>query len=413
MRILHVNKFLYRRGGAESYMLDLAALQARAGHDVEFFAMAHPENLPARFAGWFPAHVELEPGPSSLGGQIRAGGRVLWSNSARRGIARVVEDFQPDVVHLHNVYHQLSPSVLDPLRRSGIPAVMTLHDYKLACPNYQFLDHGALCQACLDGGFRQAVRRRCKGDSLPASALCAAESWLHRRTGAYGPVARFVCPSQFLLGRMARAGVFPERLRRVRHFIDLSQCEPKREAGGDVVFAGRLSPEKGVDTLIAAIGRLGPTAVLRVAGEGPDGDGLRALADDLAPGRVIFYGRLGKADVEALLRAACVVAVPSRWYENQPMIVLEALGLGVPVVASDIGGLPELVETGLNGALVPPEDDEQLAAALAGLLARPGRALAMGRAARAEVASGHSPRVHLGRLEEIYHEAGSPLQVTA
>jgi glycosyltransferase involved in cell wall biosynthesis len=411
VRILHVNKFLYRRGGAEAYMLDLAALQRKAGHRVEFFAMAHPENLPGRFVDRFPAYIELEPPSSSLAGQLRSAGRVLWSTSAQRGMSQVVEDFAPDVVHLHNVYHQLSPSVLEPLRRLGIPAVMTLHDYKLACPNYQFLDHGSPCQACVDGGFRQAVRRRCKGGSLPASALCATESWLHRRTGAYGPVGRFICPSRFLAGRMARAGVFPDRLRWVPHFVEVDRFPPKTDPGGDVVFAGRLSPEKGVDTLIAAIGRLGPSAVLQVAGEGADSARLRNLADDLAPGRVVFHGRLGKADTVALLRSGAVVAVPSRWYENQPMIVLEAMALGVPVVATDMGGLPELVEPDVTGALVPPNDDEALAAALAGLLDHPDRALAMGRAGRAEVAWTHRPELHLERLDDVYGEAGAPLEV--
>jgi len=413
VRILHVNKFLYRRGGAEAYMLDLAALQRKAGHEVEFFAMAHPENLTARFAGSFPAHVELEPPPPSLPGRLHGAGRVLWSTSARRGIGRVVEDFAPDVVHLHNVYHQLSPSVLEPLARLGVPAVMTLHDYKLACPSYQFLNHGVPCQACLDGGFRQAVRRRCKGGSLPASVLCATESWLHRRTGAYGPVARFVCPSRFLAGRMERAGVFPDRLRVVRHFVDTELLVPKTEAGGDVVFAGRLSAEKGVDTLIAAVARLGPGTTLQVAGEGPDGDRLRALADDLVPGRVVFHGRLEKAATAALLRAAGAVAVPSRWYENQPMIVLEAMALGVPVVASDIGGLPELVQPFVTGLLVAPGDDAALAAALGRLLDDPDWALTLGRAARAEVARSHNPAGHLERLDAVYGEAGAALEARA
>jgi glycosyltransferase involved in cell wall biosynthesis len=413
VRILHVNKFLYRRGGAESYMLDLAALQARAGHEVEFFAMAHPENVPARFSDRFPPHIELEPAPPSAAGKLLGAGRVLWSTSARRGINRVVEDFAPDVVHLHNIYHQLSPSVLEPLARHAVPAVMTLHDYKLACPSYQFLDHGAPCQACVDGGFRQAVRRRCKAGSLTASSLCAAESWWHRRTGAYGPVHRFVSPSRFLAGTMIRAGVFPDRLRCVGHFVDIGGLEPKTEPGGSVVFAGRLSAEKGVDTLIEAIGRLGRAGRLSVAGEGPERARLEALSGEVAPGRVRFLGRLGKADMVSLLRSATVVAVPSRWYENQPMIVLEALALGVPVVASDMGGLPELVETGVNGALVPPEDDEALAVALAALLDHPRQALEMGRAARAQVALTHDPGRHLERLEEIYGEAGAPLEVTA
>jgi glycosyltransferase involved in cell wall biosynthesis len=413
VRILHVNKFLYRRGGAESYMEDLASLQAQAGHHVEFFAMAHPENRPARFGDRFPAHIELEPPPPSFVGKVRGAGRVLWSTSARRGMAEVADDFAPDVVHLHNVYHQLSPSVLQPLARLGLPTVMTLHDYKLACPTYQFLDNGSPCEACIDGGFREAVKRRCKGGSLSASALCATESWLHRRTGAYGPVARFVSPSRFLAAKMARAGVYPDRLRWVPHFVDHEAIAPKTDPGGDVVFAGRLSAEKGVDTLIAAMGRLGPGTVVRVAGEGPERERLEALAADVAPGQVIFHGRLGKADLLSLLRSACVVAVPSCWYENQPMIVLEALASGVPVVASDIGGLPELVEPGVTGALFPPGDAEALASALAPLLAQPERALAMGRAGRAEMARTHAPAVHLARLDDVYHEAGASLEVTA
>lgn len=413
MRILHVNKFLYRRGGAETYMLDLADLQARAGHDVEFFAMAHPDNQPARFADRFPAHMELEPAPPSVAEKVRAAGRVLWSTSARRGIREVVEEFAPDVVHLHNVYHQLSPSILEPLARLHRPTVMTLHDYKLACPNYQFLDHGVPCQACIDGGFRQAVLRRCKGGSLPASALCATESWLHRRTGAYGPVQRFISPSRFLAERMARAGVFPDRLRWVPHFVDVDTLAPKTRSGGDVVFAGRLSAEKGIDTLIAAVGRLGPAGRLSVAGEGPERARLQRLADDLAPGRIRFLGRLGKPDLVDLLRSAAVVAVPSRWYENQPMIVLEALALGVPVVASDIGGLGELVEPGVNGALVEPDDDDALATVLAALLDHPGRALEMGRAGRERVIETHAPGVHLERLAAVYREAGAPAEVTA
>jgi glycosyltransferase involved in cell wall biosynthesis len=406
VRILHVNKFLYRRGGAEAYMEDVAGLQAEAGHEVEFFAMAHPLNRPSRFEAWFPSHVELEPPPPSPLGKARAAGRVLWSTSAGRGMARVVEEFAPDVVHLHNVYHQLSPSILRPLRRRGIPAVMTLHDYKLACPTYQFLDHGRPCDACLGGRYAEAIRRRCKGDSFSASALAAFELWVHTTTRAYDPVGCFICPSRFLTQKMAAAGVFPDRLRCVPHFVDVAGMPAKATPGGPVVFAGRLSPEKGADTLVEAVARAG--AVLEVAGDGPERGRLEALADRLAPGRVRFHGLLPKAEVLALFRSASVVAVPSRWWENQPMTVLEALASGVPVVASDLGGLSELVEPGATGALVPPDDPQALAAALQPFLDDPAAALAMGRAGRAVVDARFAPAVHLTRLEQIYEEARVP-----
>jgi len=405
VRILHVNKFLYRRGGAEAYMEDVAALQRAAGDEVEFFGMDHPENGVSRFSASFPGYMQLEPQPRSLLGKARAAGRVVWSTSARRGMGEVVEAFRPDVVHLHNVYHQLSPSILRPLAQRDIPAVMTLHDYKLACPTYQLLDQGVPCQACVGGHFTQAVLRRCKGNSLTASSLAAFELWLHTTAGAYGPVGRFVCPSRFLAAKMSEAGVFPERLRWLPHFIDTSAVERKRERGGGVVFAGRLSPEKGVDTLIEAVGRL--DCRLAIAGDGPERAHLGELAETLAPGRVRFHGRVPKAEVHRLFRSAAVAAVPSRWFENQPMTVLEAFACAVPVVASDLGGLSELIDPGVDGDLVPPDDPEALAAALDRILSRPSSALAMGGDARAKVMAQFDPQRHRAGLTGIYGEAAT------
>ena len=192
MRILHVNKFLYRRGGAEGYMLDVAALQRSAGHEVGFFGMDHPENdAPQPLSRTFPSFVELEPPPSGWAG-IKASARMVWSSSSARGIEQAIREFRPDVVHCHNVYHQLSPAVLRPVSRAGIPCVMTLHDYKLACPSYQMLDHGRPCDACVGHGTWHAAANRCKNGSLGGSVLLAVESGLHRAFDAYGTVDAFV-----------------------------------------------------------------------------------------------------------------------------------------------------------------------------------------------------------------------------
>jgi glycosyltransferase involved in cell wall biosynthesis len=404
MRVLHVNKFLYRRGGAEAYMLDVAARQAAAGHEVELFGMTHPENAPQRFSAHFPRFVQLEPPPPGLHRRVAATARMVWSPAARRGMEEVVRAFRPDVVHLHNIYHQLSPSVLRPLAELGVPAVMTLHDYKLTCPSYLLLDHGKVCEACLDGRFRHAVARRCKDGSLGASAVLALESAVHRRAGAYDPVGVFICPSRFLAARMAAGGVYPDRLRVLAGFVDAAGVVPKAAPGGPVVYAGRLSAEKGVDVLVQALAGL-PAATLEVAGDGPERPALEALAAARAPGRVRFLGRLARDRLLELVRSAAVVAVPSRCHENQPMAVLEAFACGVPVVASDLGGLPELVEPGRYGEIVPADDPGRLAAALAALLADPGRALAMGRAARALVERSFTPERHLQGLEDLYGRA--------
>jgi glycosyltransferase involved in cell wall biosynthesis len=406
VRILHVNKFLYRRGGAEAYMEDLAELQVAAGHEVAFFGMAHPENTHLEYAAHFPSLVEMEPPPADLAGRLRGVGRMLYSTSASRGMDAVLADFRPDVVHLHNIYHQLSPSVLRPVARRRVAVVMTLHDYKLACPSYQFLDHGRLCEACLGGRFHHAVMRRCKDGSLGASAVLAGELFVHTLTRAYAPIRVFICPSRFIAAKMTEAGVFPARLRHVPHFIDTRGMAAKGFPGGPALVAGRLAPEKGVDIAIRAVGLL-PDGRLDVAGTGPEEGRLRRLADQVAPGRVRFLGLMPKRDVHALMLAASVVVVPSRWYENQPMVVLEALARGVPVIGSALGGLPELVSPGATGELVPPNDAAALAAALHPFLADPAHGWGMRDAARGQIVADFSPDRHLRRLDDLYAEAGA------
>jgi glycosyltransferase involved in cell wall biosynthesis len=412
VRILHVNKFLYRRGGAEAYMEDAAQLMAADGHDVEFFGMAHPENTHTTFARHFPTEVEL--GTPTGGALAKAGvaARMVWSRSAERGLDAVLEQFRPDVVHFHNIYHQLSPSVLQPVRRRGIGAVLTLHDYKLACPSYQFLDRGTVCEACLDGRFRHAVQRRCKDGSLGMSTLLAVETSLHRRFRAYGSVSLFLCPSQFLHSKMTAAGVYPDRLRHLPNFVVTDA--PDGAAGGDVsgpvVIASRLSHEKGIDTLVRAAGLLPPQRDVVIAGDGPQRGELEALAARVAPDRVRFAGRLDKAATMALVRGAAVVACPSRWYENQPMAVIEAMAAGVPVVGSALGGIPELIENGVTGATVRPDDPTALAAAISDVIGDADRWRRMSEAARRRYEQDFTPDVHRERLTGAYLEASPSLR---
>lgn len=404
MRVLHVNKFLYRRGGAEAYMHEVAERQRAAGHAVEFFGMQHPENAPLTLDDTFPTLVEFDQATPTATEALRGLGRMMWSTSARRGMEQALARFRPDVVHLHNIYHGLSPSILGPVAETGAAAVMTLHDYKLACPTYHFLDHGTICTACVDGGFRQAVRRRCKDGSLLRSAAGALELGLHTQLGAYDPVHRLVCPSRFLAEQMAAAAVYPDRLRVLDNFVDAQHIEARTEPGGPVVYAGRLSTEKGVDVLVEAMGRL-PDARLIVAGEGARRGDLERLAGVVAPGRVRFVGRLPRDRVLDLVRDAAVVAVPSRWHENQPMAIIEAFAVGTPVVASDLGGVPELVIEGETGWLVPPNDPEALAGALRRVLDDPTLVRPMRRRVREQAESRFNPARHLAALGEIYDEA--------
>ncbi len=404
MRILHVDKFLRRSGGAAVYMLDLAARQEAAGHQVEFFSMQDERNLDATFSELFPPFVSLEPPPPGVRGRVGAAGRMIWSSSAAKGMGEVVARFRPDVVHLHNIYHQLSPSILRPLVKAGVPAVMTVHDYKLVCPTYRLLSNDQLCDACVGGKVWEATRRRCQGGSLPASAVLTIESGLHRLTRAYRPVGRFIAPSRFLADQLRRGGVFPERVRQLNNYVDAASLAPRVGAGEGFVSIGRLANEKGVDTTIRAIGQV-PGAKLTVAGDGPQRAELEALAESMAPGQVRFAGHVSAAEVAELNRSARAAVAVARWHENMPLSVLETMGASVPLIVSGLGGLPELVDDGVNGLVVPHDDPAALAAAMRRLLAAPQESVAMGAAARAKMLEHFDAGEHLEQVLRYYAEA--------
>ena len=405
MRILHVDKFLRRQGGAAGYMLDVAELQRRAGHEVEFFSMAHPDNLPATYSEHFAPFIQLEPPPPGAAARVRTVRTMLWSSSAARGLAQVVDRFRPDVVHLHNVYHQLSPSILRPLARRGIPAVMTVHDYKLVCPSYRLLDQQGICEACVGAGpvLTAPIRRRCKDGSLGASAVLAFESSVHRLLGAWGSVARFIAPSGFLAETLRRGGFPAERVVHLPNFVDAGGITRRTGAGSGFVFVGRLSPEKGVDVAIRAIAEL-PGEQLTVAGSGPERERLEALAVAEAPGQVRFVGHVGRDEVGALNRSARGALLPARWHENMPLSVLETMAAAVPVIVTDLGGLPEMVTAGRDGLVVPPDDHRALAAAMRELASSPELSEALGDAGRTKVLARYDADEHLERLEALYRQ---------
>jgi glycosyltransferase involved in cell wall biosynthesis len=408
MKILHINKYAYRKGGAESYMLDLAELQREAGHETAVFAMTHDRNEPSPYSRHYAPHVEYDPLPDGIALKVRAGALMLWNRRAATGLAAVIEEFQPDVAHLHNVYHQLSPSILRPLRRSRTPVVMTLHDFKLVCPTYDMLDHGQPCEACLPHSFHQAALHRCKNDSVVASGLLGFELGVHRLFGAYGGVQQFLCPSRFLEGKMRKGALYPDRLRHLPYVTSIPEQPAPDNPAGPFLYAGRLAAQKAVDVLIDAIA-LVPDARLDIVGEGPERAALERRAADVAPAQIRFVGYLDRAGVARAMAAARAVVLPSRWYENQPMVILEAMALGLPVIGTDLGGIPEQLGNGETGLLVGPDDPQALAAAMQQLLTDPAAARTMGDAARQRAIAVHAPGVHLPELEDIYAAASAAM----
>ena len=407
MRVLHANKFFYHRGGAETVYFATSDLLRRYGHEVIPFSMEDPRNEESAYARYFVSNVELREERGGLPGKVAAAARILYSREAEGKIDALIRDTRPDIAHLHNIYHQLSPSILRALHRHKVPVVMTLHDYKLICPAYTLHTGGSICERCKGHAYYNTVSHRCVKSSRLKSAVCAAEAYLHDATGIYRRnVKYFIAPSRFLASKVIEFGVDPRTIEYVPNFIEPGPIA--HDGAGDYfVYAGRLERVKGVRTLLRAVAgsELAQRHQLMIAGDGEDRTALEAYASKQRLKNVRFLGHLAKAQLEPVLAGAAFAVVPSEWYENAPLGVLEAAARGKAVIASDLGGLPELVRHNETGLTFPAGDHVGLREAIEGLLRDPGRASEMGRRARAFVEETFAPDAHYRRLMGVYDRA--------
>lgn len=400
MNVLVASKFWYPRGGLERVMFDeIAALEA-AGHRVAHFATTHPANVPSPWSAYFTPYIELgKDAENGVVDRLRAAVRMFHNRGAARSIATLIDDFVPDVLHVHGIHRQISPSILQVARRARVPVVHTLHDYHHVCPGDVLLRGGVVpCDVeCWRFAHLPAVRYRCVRGSLAASALSAAETAFQRGRGVYERcVDRFIAPSRFLRDRVTDAGwgvpvsVLPNAVQPRR----IERC-----VTGDPVFlfVGRLSPEKGVDIALAAAAEA--NCELIVAGDGP----LRGELSERWPSAT-FLGHIRPEEISQLLGRVSAVVVPSVCHENAPMSVLEAMSAGTPVIASRIGGIPELADDGCQGLLVEPGSVEELAAAMSRIADDRVLADALGRAGLQRVTAEFGPDTHLEGLVGIYED---------
>jgi glycosyltransferase involved in cell wall biosynthesis len=379
LTVLLVNKFYHdigKSGGVGRYLLQEEEDLVAAGWRVVPFATRDDDARPSPWDRFFVKSRDYAR-PHFGGGAAADAASLIWNREAARHLEALLREVRPDVAHLHNIYHHLSPSILPVLRRHGIPVVMTLHDLRLLCPAIHMLRRGQVCERCRGGRFWEAVAGRCVKDSLAASALAALETahqWqrrLYSRT-----VSRFLCPSAFYAAKYREWGYPAGSLQHLPNFVDTAQWDPAllpaAPARESYLFFGRLSREKGLTTLLEAQSRWerdaaagGPPVLrLEIAGTGPAEADLRRHADELSLTTVTFHGGLGPDDLRAALARARFSVLPSEWYENGPMAALESLAAGVPLVGTAIGGIPEMIEDGVTGVIAPPRDPAGLLAAL-------------------------------------------------
>lgn len=402
-KVLMVNKFFWRKGGAEAAFFGAIELLERMGHKVAHFSMKHDRNLASPFENYFVGPIDYDQVEGALN-KMRAAKNAIYNAGARRKIERLIDEEKPDLAHLHNIHHQLSPSILFTLKSRGVPVVLTLHDFKLICPGAVLMSGGKLCELCAGNRYYNALFRRCVKGSLGASLVACIEAYANRLHRAFErAVSFFIAPSRFLKEKVIGGGYDRRKVIHLPNFVFPERYEPVFGGERKLVYCGRLSAEKGLRTLLEAVA--GTSIKVNIIGEGPEERNLRESIDRFGLKNVSLKGYLSGDRLVTAISEAAAVVVPSECYENCPISVLEAFALGKPVIAARIGGIPELVAHGTDGFLFESGNASDLREAVLRALENPGLAREMGKKAREKVELRYGPDAHYEHLMEIYEMA--------
>lgn len=348
MKVLMVNKFLYPNGGSETYIFEIGKQLGRMGHEVQYFGMEHKDRIVGNRVDSYTSNMDFHTGKLS---RLLYPFRIIYSREARKQIKKVLEDFEPDVVHLNNFNFQLTPSIIYEIRkyekRCGrkIRLFFTAHDYQLICPNHMMRvpSCGENCERCLKKSFWECAKHKCIHNSFVKSLLGAIEGWLYGSLKTYRCFDCMICPSAFMKEKLDSNPVFSSKTVVMHNFVN-AQGSEKPETGDYVLYFGRFSEEKGIYTLLNACRAL-PEIPFVFAGGGP------LEADVTSVENIAYRGFLKGEKLQELIAGAAFSIYPSEWYENCPFSVMESIAYGTPVIGADIGGIPELVKQGKNGEL--------------------------------------------------------------
>ncbi len=383
MKILQLfNQYRSLFNGEERVVEMIDALLKRHGHDVEL---------------WMQSSRGLE---SSLWGKMQATFSAVYSRSARRAMEARLDADRPDVVHAHNLYPHFSPSVLMAARKRGLPTVMTVHNHINTCPRSDHLRAGKICQKCVGGREYHCVLNNCRGNMLESIAYAGRNAAVRRLRLLADNVTTVIALNDFMGQRLLTAGFRPEQIAVLPNMVELCEAPADAAHGEYVAFSGRISTEKGIDTLLAAA-RVASDVPVRLAGGGP----LFEPYSQAAPPNVRMLGQLQADEMTGFYRGARFLVLPTACFEGCPLVISEAMSHGLPVIASRIGGLPELVEDGVTGFLFEQGNAAELAAKIQRLWEEPALCRRMGLAGRAKAEREFGQEAYHQRLIEIYEAA--------
>lgn len=400
MKILLVNKYFYLKGGSEAVFFDTARLLKDKGHDMIYFSMDHPLNRTCSQSEYFVSRVDYNE-TKKLSQKFKASKNLIYSFEAKKKFEALIEKERPDIIHLHNIYHQISPSILSVCRKYKLPTVMSLHDYKLVCPIYTLFTDGHLCEKCLNKKYYWCWFKKCTRGSYIQSFLNATEMYIHHKLlNIYDQVDVFVSPSLFLMKKLREAG-FRGKIVLIPHFVWVNDFVPSSTCEENVIlYFGRLSAEKGIFTLLEAL--KGQKVRCHIIGSGPLKHELENKIHSCGINNVTLSVHKPWENMMDMLRRALFVILPSEWYENSPRVIYEAFAMGKPVIGSRTGGIPELVKDHQTGLTFTPGDASDLREKISQLWQNQEWVIKMGRNARNFVEDNFGPESYYEKLMELY-----------
>lgn len=396
MRILFANKFFYLKGGAETVFFQERNFLRAQGHHVIDFSMRHDMNVSSPYSSLFVNNIDYHQ-KTGMVTRAKQAIKLIHSREAANKLEKLIVREKPELAHLHNIYHQLSPAIIPILKKHGVKTVLTLHDYKLICPSYLCLNKGIICEECRGRDFWNVVTHNCQNSKAKSLLLCIEAMW-HKWRDSYAGVNMFLSPSRFMAD-ITTGRVSAEKIRVLLNGINVDEYRPVFDDDGYALYFGRISREKGIETLLRAHATISRDLKLKIVGTGPLEDELHNLGPEAE-----FLGYRSGDELKDTIKRAAFVVVPSEWYENCSMVVLEAMALGKPVIGSNTGGIPEQIDDGGTGLLFEMGNAEDLAEKMQILAFDSTLRSAMGRAARKKVESEYSLTRHFRQLTTIYEE---------
>ena len=406
-KILIANNFYYNRGGASTYVFDLSGLLNMHGNKVIPFSMHHPMNFKTVYSKYFISHIDYAEEIKRISpiSTLKVGLRCIFSLEANKKIENLIRREKPDIAHIQSIHHHITPSILYVLKKFRIPIIWTLHDFVLICPNTNFFYNDQVCEKCKYVKYFWAPLCKCKKNSFFASFAAAVETTVHRMMRIFNYVDIFISPSEFLRKKFIEFGYPSERIVHLPNPMDPIVNELNYVDSGYCLYAGRLAQGKGLKTLIDATIQAGKVN-LKIVGNGPLMKELVSYVKSKDnKGLIKMLGQKSRNEVIELLKRSNFSVVPSELYENFPYSVLEAFAIGKPVIGSRIGGIPELIDDGINGFLFPPKDVARLSELMCTLSENHDRARRMGENAKKKCALKFNSKKHYNELMKIYQQA--------